>query len=408
MNSHSCSGRGGKSGSGRSTTEEAFTGQGTARPVAYGGMPTNYALVPSPGATHRTAVGTHPPFAPQPFPPQHLPPPPPPAAAGAPPGNSNTASVRTDFKGGQELWQQMLFQFLLYRAKNGATAIPPTPTGKSSQEDKMLHGWIQQQRRHARQYKDGERSFMTPERLSVLEHVKFPFGLRGDEFWKANYEKLRQYHGVTGHCRVPHAFASDPKLGEFVTDQRRQHRLRLEGKSSHMTDERKAKLDELGFEFSLRQRVGWDERLAELVQYKHVHGDCDVPQQYEQNKALGKWVSKQREQYRNREQGKKSSLTDERMSQLDDIGFTWIIHPSKKDKAAGSTAAVAEPIATAGSGVANTQAAVQAVAPVARKHLGQPQLQAEEQEQTVPPPACPQKRQKTAKTAPPILLPFDS
>ena len=280
------------------------------------------------------------------------------------------------------MWQQMLFQFLLYRAKNGSTATPPTPTANSSQDDKMLHGWIQQQRRHAKQYKEGERSFMTPERLSVLEHVKFPFAVRGDEFWKANYEKLRQYHGATGHCRVPHGFASDPKLGEFVTDQRRQQRLRLEGKPSRMTDEHKAKLDELGFEFSVRQRVGWDERLAELVQYKHIHGNCDVPQQYEQNKALGKWVSKQREQYRSRGQGKKSSLTDERKAKLDELGFTWIITERKRYKAAGPTATAATNSAAAtGNGVANTQQALQAVEPVARKR---------------------------PKTAPKILLPFDS
>ena len=390
---------------GRSTAEEAFaTGQGTAQPAAYDGMPTNYALVPSPGATHRTAVGTNPPFPLEPFPPQHLHlpvNPHPPAAAGSPPGNSNTASARTDFKGGQELWQQMLFQFLLYRAKNGGTAIPPTPTANSSQEDKMLHGWIQQQKRHARQYKDGERSFMTPERLSVLEHVKFPFALRGDEYWKANYEKLRQYHGTTGHCRVPHAFAPDPKLGEFVTDQRRQHRLRVEGKPSHMTNERKAKLDELGFEFSLRQRVEWDERLAELVQYKHVHGNCDVPQQYEQNKALGKWVSKQREQQRNREKGKKSALTDGRKAKLDELGFTWIITERKRDKTAESSAAAATDSAAA----TGNQQAPQPVAPFAREHLGQPPLQNQEQEQPLLPSARPQKR---PKTAPPILLPFDS
>ena len=265
----------------------------------------------------------------------------------------------------------------------------------------MLHGWIQQQRRHAKQYREGERSFMTPERLSVLEHVQFPFALRGDGFWKANYERLRQYHGATGHCRVPHGYASDPKLGEFVTDQRRQQRLRLEGKPSHMTDERKAKLDELGFEFSVRQRVGWEERLEELVQYKHVHGNCNVPQQYEQNKALGKWVSKQREQHRNREQGKKSSLTDERKAKLDDIGFTWIITERKRDKAAESSAAAATNSAAA----TGIQQATQIVAPVARKHLGQPPQQNQEQEQPLPPPARPQKRQKTA---PPILLPFDS
>ena len=274
----------------------------------------------------------------------------------------------SDFKGGQQFWERMLYQFLLYRAKNGAEALPPTPTAHSSQDHKLLHSWIQQQRRHVRQYKDGERSHMTSERLSVLEHVEFPLALRGDEFWKANYEKLREYHATTGHCRVPHNFQPNSKLAVFVTDQRRQHRLRQEGKTSQMTDERKSKLDALNFEFSIRERVGWDHRLDELVQYKDAHGNCEVPQSYAPNKALGKWVAKQREQYRNREEGKHSSLTDDRLNKLNNVGFKWILNKSKRDAPAAAIAAGA--MAAAGTGLVNIQ-----------PHL---------QEQTVPA----QKRQK--------------
>ena len=248
---------------------------------------------------------------------------------------------------------------------------------------------------------------MTLERLSVLEHVKFPFALRGDEFWKANYDRLREYHSATGHCRVPHSFAPNPKLGEFVTDQRRQQRLRLEGKPSLMTDERKAKLDALGFEFSIRERVGWDQRLTELLQYRNAHGNCEVPQNYAPNKALGKWVAKQREQYRIREkEGKKSSLTDERMKKLEDIGFTWAIHQSKRDKSAGAAVATEALSPTAGNGATNNQLqqhtphTAPTFAPAAQIYP-QPHSQAE----AVPPSVRPQKRQKTA---PPILLPLHS
>mmetsp|Transcript_19390 Transcript_19390/g.55803 ORF Transcript_19390/g.55803 Transcript_19390/m.55803 type:complete len:308 (-) Transcript_19390:52-975(-) len=297
----------------------------------------------------------------------------------------------------------MLYQFLLYRAKNGAEALPPTPTANSSQDDKLLHGWIQQQRRHVRQYKDGERSHMTPERLSVLEHVKFPLALRGDEFWKANYEKLREYHATTGHCRVPHNFQLNQKLGDWVTDQRRQHRLRQEGKPSQMTDDRKAKLDALNFEFSVRERVGWDQRLEELVLYRDTNGNCAVPQSYAPNKALGKWVAKQREQFRNREEGKHSSLTDERLKRLEDIGFKWCLNKSKRDVPAAAAGAMA----AGGTGVVNNRAQ-QHDHQTARKYAlvaqHQPQqLQPQQQEQAMPAPVRPEKRQKTA---PPILLPL--
>lgn len=46
-------------------------------------------------------------------------------------------------------------------------------------------------------------------------------------------------------------------------------------------------------------------------------------QNYEQNKSLAFWVDTQRVQYRQREQGRKSSITNERIDLLNDIGFNW-------------------------------------------------------------------------------------
>ena len=152
---------------------------------------------------------------------------------------------------------------------------------------------------------------------------------------------------------MPHNYQPNPKLAVFVTDQRRQHRLRQEGKTSQMTDERKAKLDALNFEFSIRERVGWDQRFDELVQYKDAQGNCEVPQSYAPNKALGKWVAKQREQYRNREEGKHSSLTDERLNKLQNVGFKWMLNKSKRDAPAAAIAAGS--MAAAGTGVVNIQ-----------------------------------------------------
>lgn len=51
-----------------------------------------------------------------------------------------------------------------------------------------------------------------------------------------------------------------------------------------LTEERKTKLEELGFVWSLRsKRVDdhWDDMFLKLVQYKEQHGDCLVPSRFE-------------------------------------------------------------------------------------------------------------------------------
>jgi Helicase associated domain len=65
-------------------------------------------------------------------------------------------------------------------------------------------------------------------------------------------------------------------------------------KGKRLTLERKQKLDELGFIWSLRSKRiedHWDEMFKQLQAYREEHGDCLVPSRYEANLKLGKWVS---------------------------------------------------------------------------------------------------------------------
>lgn len=50
-----------------------------------------------------------------------------------------------------------------------------------------------------------------------------------------------------------------------------------------------------------------------------------MPQHYPPNRSLGKWVAKQREQYRFHREGKHSFLTEERIDLLKAAGFVWQI-----------------------------------------------------------------------------------
>lgn len=116
-----------------------------------------------------------------------------------------------------------------------------------------------------------------------------------------------------------------PGLGDWVTDQRRQYKAFTQGQTTQMSDARREKLEEISFAWSVRNRPEWDARYNELLEYKSVHGDCKVPQQYKSNKALGKWVAKQREQYNLLKNGKRSFLTPYRVEKLQQAGFVWQI-----------------------------------------------------------------------------------
>jgi Helicase associated domain len=68
-------------------------------------------------------------------------------------------------------------------------------------------------------------------------------------------------------------------------------------------------------------------------QFKAVHGHCNVPARYNENRKLGIFVSAQRSQYKALqllEHGQsadttRTSLTRERIRLLNDLGFSWTV-----------------------------------------------------------------------------------
>ena len=141
-------------------------------------------------------------------------------------------------------------------------------------------------------------------------------------------------------------FAHDYE-GSWVHSQRCQyksyHSDRKKGRG--LTAERIKLLDSINFNWEgTRGPQGsenkWQKRLKELKRYKTENGHCLVPQKYPSNQQLANWVKQQRTHYRFLQQGKYSSLTDERLFLLDSIGFVWKTKKGEKHKHISTTSPI--------------------------------------------------------------------
>jgi hypothetical protein len=73
----------------------------------------------------------------------------------------------------------------------------------------------------------------------------------------------------------------------------------------------------------------WFQKFQELARYKEDHDDFLVPLNSPSRDSLAQWVKRQRYQHTRREEGKHSTLTDERKQALESIGFVWSNHGAR-------------------------------------------------------------------------------
>jgi hypothetical protein len=77
----------------------------------------------------------------------------------------------------------------------------------------------------------------------------------------------------------------------------------------------------------------WSVGFQQMCEFKAQFGHCRVPCKYPANPQLGSWVSNQRTNYRLQQEGKPSAMTEERIRELESVGFGWGITKSKTDLA---------------------------------------------------------------------------
>jgi hypothetical protein len=212
-------------------------------------------------------------------------------------------------------WEKRLSELADYHKLHGHCNVP-----QNYSENTQLGTWVTTQRNNYKLHREGKKSPMTPSRIHTLESFGFEWDSHGAA-WEERLSELADYRKIHGHCNVPKLYSDNTKLGSWVAKQRTNYRLHEKGKTSPMTPSRIQALESFGFEWD-SHGAAWEERLSELAGYLKIHGHCNV-QCYSENIKLGRWVEKQRENYRLEQGGNTSPMTLTRIQKLESLGFRW-------------------------------------------------------------------------------------
>ena len=117
------------------------------------------------------------------------------------------------------------------------------------------------------------------DRTLTLEAVEFPWNADQNEVWERHYESLLEYKTEHGDVKVPRQYPKNQRLGDWVFEQRRQLKLKEEGKPSQMDEGKKSKLDRIGFVWKIRERADWNDRFEQLIEFKKEHGHTSKSRQ---------------------------------------------------------------------------------------------------------------------------------
>jgi len=198
-------------------------------------------------------------------------------------------------------WNTMFQRLIQYQQQNGNCLVP----SRYDQDLKLGH-WVAAQRE--------ARTKINSTKKNLLDSINFVWSIRGKydrSSWDDVFDRLVKYKRHHGNCKVPQRYKEDPKLGSWVDWQRRLH------ERHKLSNDKKQRLEEIGFTWTRRKRQSWDTMFERLVEYKKCHGHASVEQKEKEDPQLGVWVKTQRQNRYN--------MSATRRQKLDSIGFWWTV-----------------------------------------------------------------------------------
>ncbi|KAL7525612.1 hypothetical protein ACHAXR_004236 [Thalassiosira sp. AJA248-18] len=125
-------------------------------------------------------------------------------------------------------WEENFAALLLYEQEHGDCLVPRCT---------QLGNWVNDQRKIAKAGK------MPDERKESLVSIGFDFDPHATR-WNENFAALVLYEQEHGDCLVP--YSKDPQLWFWVNKQR------VKAKAGKLSDERRERLESIGFSFGVK------------------------------------------------------------------------------------------------------------------------------------------------------------
>lgn len=195
---------------------------------------------------------------------------------------------------------------------------------QSSALPSALSRWVQEQRQNYRRKQQHKTSPLTAERIQLLTKIGFQWEVMNRNAWDDKFQQLCDFREIHHHTRVPY---SHPELGIWVSEQRCNKKKLEKGRTSPLTKEKMGKLEQLGFEWNASP-ASWETKYQQLQDFFRNNNHSRVPFSH----PLGRWVHEQRQNYRRRQQGTQSPMTDERIALLETVNFQWTIRKRKSSE----------------------------------------------------------------------------
>lgn len=214
------------------------------------------------------------------------------------------------------IWNQRLNELRAFKSKYGHVRVP-------TKDGKKLGTWVMIQRL---QY---QKNALTSERIEALEEVGFEWDIH-EVSWEEKYNRLKVFMSNGDETTSDPRRNLDPTLKSWIAAQRAEKRYKQRYLQSHLTDEREAKLDQIGFDWKVdddrneRRSANWLHNFEMLKEYKNKHDTCRVPVRkgcMKDEKSFAHWVRDQRRYYKAFVKGLDAPMTKERRNLLESIGF---------------------------------------------------------------------------------------
>jgi hypothetical protein len=202
-------------------------------------------------------------------------------------------------------WNEKFKQLRAYKQKHGHSFVPV-----NCKENKSLGHWVASQRMLEAK---GKLEASKKKKLSDIGFVwtsdtEYQLKMIQDAQWNAQYENLKAYQQEHGTCQV--SLKIDPVLQRWTRWQR------VLFYQNRLPEDRKQKLDEIRFPFSIQEGY-WMKMYEALSSFWKAFGHTRVPFGWPPKPQLAAWV------YRTKLN--RANLPKEKVALLDQIGFDWTL-----------------------------------------------------------------------------------